>query len=702
MNITILRLIASFKADCHFKIRIVNSFDNNEMTESKHSFKYTKSQQIINMNESLFLQCSRPITPKTVFKILLQVYTKTGYKTAGVGHVGAVYIKNNEPFKVEIPNSPLGEGQVEMMFSGLVIEGMNNQGGLENNIGTVSGNNNSAGIKVPVEIKIEARTQPEYGNINQLSAQNILDHSFVSPAHNNMIVHLPSSALDNSYELKNERKMTPLKPKPQIQQINYNNTSLIKDAQLKELNKKLDYFEQENKDLKSIVNDFKAEKKKISEEKNEIIKAQKMRVEQLTNEIQSYKCQLSDLQGKMTDLRSTQSQNDFDNNEKINKYLKQIEILNNQLKASKLDNISKEQELRNKIERIKQLEQEKNKLSSDCNRKLEQMSNDLHFSVSNNNQEQMKNLREKEEEISKLKIKLQLSEENVDSLNGVINKLKQEKHLNSNAEQSKFQEKLNQKNEEISKLKDKISELNLEKTKIEEDAMNRIHEISNLNLEDTPKETQLKEDILKLRDIITQKNTELEKLREESENLRYENNKLKNSAGKNNMTSTEFNNLNNNNFFEQIQKMQESFKQRENQIIKEKNEEIKKLKERQKQYISNKEDDVDVNKFMQEINKLKSANKTLEEELNYYKELNSKFMGGEKKATNLEKENTDLKNKLSENFNSIEQLEKENKELKENIAILEKELISSKGKLGEVLNELADLEGQKFVRAKDK
>ena len=51
---------------------------------------------------------------------------------------------------------------------------------------------------------------------------------------------------------------------------------------------------------------------------------------------------------------------------------------------------------------------------------------------------------------------------------------------------------------------------------------------------------------------------------------------------------------------------------------------------------------------------------------------------------------------------TIEQLEKENKELKENIAILEKELISSKGKLGEVLNELADLEGQKFVRAKDK
>ena len=52
--------------------------------------------------------------------------------------------------------------------------------------------------------------------------------------------------------------------------INNANNEIIKekDQQINELKTKIDYYEQENNELKGLINDFKKEKRKYTEEKN--------------------------------------------------------------------------------------------------------------------------------------------------------------------------------------------------------------------------------------------------------------------------------------------------------------------------------------------------------------------------------------------------------------------------------------------------
>ena len=106
---------------------------------------------------------------------------------------------------------------------------------------------------------------------------------------------------------------------------------------------------------------------------------------------------------------------------------------------------------------------------------------------------------------------------------------------------------------------------------------------------------------------------------------------------------------------------------------------------------------IDINKYINEINRLKNINSSLEEDLGYYKELNTKFVDNEKKSTVLESENVKLKNMLQEQKNQIDNFEKKQKELVEQNGLLEKELVTSKGKLGEVLNDLAEAESKVVI-----
>ena len=103
---------------------------------------------------------------------------------------------------------------------------------------------------------------------------------------------------------------------------------------------------------------------------------------------------------------------------------------------------------------------------------------------------------------------------------------------------------------------------------------------------------------------------------------------------------------------------------------------------------------IDINKYINEINRLKNLNNTLEEDLGYYKELNSRFVDNEKKSTVYESENVKLKNELKEKKDVIDALLKKQKELIEQNNLLEQQLVTSKGKLGEVLNELAEAESK--------
>ena len=55
--------------------------------------------------------------------------------------------------------------------------------------------------------------------------------------------------------------------------------------QIKELKTKIDYYEEENNELKNLVNDFKKEKKKLMEEKNTLISQYKEQIQKIKNVI---------------------------------------------------------------------------------------------------------------------------------------------------------------------------------------------------------------------------------------------------------------------------------------------------------------------------------------------------------------------------------------------------------------------------------
>ena len=80
--------------------------------------------------------------------------------------------------------------------------------------------------------------------------------------------------------------------------------------------------------------------------------------------------------------------------------------------------------------------------------------------------------------------------------------------------------------------------------------------------------------------------------------------------------------------------------------------------------------------------------------MNYFKELNNNYVSNEKNNMKLENENADLRNKISELKLNIEKLKKENSEINYDKKIIEDEVIKSKEKLGQVLNELSETENK--------
>ena len=127
VQIVINKLKANYSSNCHFKIKIVSSSSpNKESIENKHSFKYDKSLQETNINETLELQINNNLSFENKFQFFLEVYTKKGYKTAGVGvyhlYKGA---SENVPIQVEIKKCPLGKGQLEFQFLNFKINPVN-------------------------------------------------------------------------------------------------------------------------------------------------------------------------------------------------------------------------------------------------------------------------------------------------------------------------------------------------------------------------------------------------------------------------------------------------------------------------------------------------------------------------------------------------------------------------------------------------
>ena len=639
VQILVKKLTAVYSSNCHFKIKIVsNSSPNKESAENKHSFKYDKNSSEVNINETLELNINDSLTFEHKFQFFLEVYTKTGYKTAGIGILQLSNdIKLKTPININIQKCPLGKGALEIEF-----------------------------------IKLDLISQNHKQSIDMYNNTN----SNINPN------------LTNTYETNNNSNF--------VKQSNISttmNSDLIreKDQQIKELKTKIDYYEEENNELKNLVNDFKKEKKKLMEEKNTLISQYKEQIQNIKNEKEDIQIQLMTLQQNMDTLENNKSSVDQKVINIKNQTDKQIKELSQQIKN--LNNIKFELENENKLkdEKIMNLELKNNEISMNYKKQLNEM--DSNFSSEKNNvlYNHTNQLNQKEEEIQKLNVKIRSMEENIQSLNEIIEVMKRENRENNGnsvtENMSKLLEQISEKDKKIFNLQKELNELN---NKINTDMDNK----NTQNMLSTINEKELKNNINELQKIINDKDNELNDLRIKYDTLKYESSKFKTKMDYNG--EEQFDENNNEIFINQLKEIQKTYKEREEKLINEKNEEIRKLKLRNKdlfrESVLENNNSIDITKYINEINRLKSINSSLEEDLNYYKELNSKFLDNEKKSTIYENENAQLKNLLHQKNNEIDNMQRKEKDLAQQNKFLEKQLVDTKDNLGNVLNDLAEAE----------
>ena len=629
VQIVINKLKATYSSNCHFKIKIVSfSSKNKESIENKHSFKYDKSLQEININETLELQINDNLSFEYKFQFFLEVYTKTGYKTAGLGILQlSEDMKLNNPIQIEIQKCPLGKGTLEIQFAKLDL------------------------------------LQEKYYKKNETNQSE-------------------NSNLTNKNKYINQSNVN-----------NYQNDDYIKqkDEQINELKTKIDYIEEENNELKNLINDFKKEKKKLLGEKEALINQYNEQIQKLKTEKEDIELQYMNLQQNMNSLENNKNNIDKKVIDMKNQTDKQIKDLSQQLKNITNIKIQLENDNKTKDENILKLQRQNQEIKRNYEKKMNEM--DTNFSSEKNSvlinyKEQLTN---KEDEIMKLNIKIKTLEENNQNLNEIIEATKREnKEYNENnvtENMSKLLEQISEKDKKIFNLQKELNELN---NKIKSDMDNK----DTQNMLTTFNEKDLKNKINELQNTINEKDNELNDIRTKYDTLKYESTKFKTKIDYN--EEEQFSENNNEIFINQIKEIQKTYKEREEKFLNEKNEEIRKLKLRNQDLIResvlDNNNNIDITKYVNEINRLKSLNANLEEDLNYYKEMNSRFVDIEKKSTLYETENVQLKNLLHQKDNEIENMKKKEKELDEINKLLEKQLVDSKDNMGNLLNDLAEAE----------
>ena len=654
VQIVINKLIANYSSSCNFKIKIVVNSANKEQAQNKHSFKYEKGSSEVQINEKLTLNLAQPLNLETKLQFSLEVYTKTGYKTAGIGLLSfADGIESNKPYKIQIKKCPLGDGSVEIQFINFNLSANSNMSMPENSL--------------------IANNQPYINNNNNNYSNN-----------NNT-----NNAYSNNSPYNNN-----------ISQSNYSsnnnnmNRDLIreKDQQIDELKTKIEYYEQENNELKGLIKDFKKEKKQLTDEKNALLTQHKEEMQKLKIENEDLQMQNMSLQQNMNLLQNNKNNSDQQAMNIKSQTDKQIRDLMQQVKNLTNLKLQLENDNKSKEEKIINLETKNKEISINYQKKLNEMG--TNFSSEKNNAlfSHNEQLKLKEDEIVKLNIKIRSLEENIQSLNEIIEATKKENNNNNGngvtENMTKLLEQISEKDKKIFKLQTDLNELN---DKINNDLDNK----NTQNMINTMTEKELKKNINELQDIINEKDNELNELRSKYDTLKFESTKYQAKIDYNG-GEEEFDQGNNEMFINQLKEIQKTYKDREEKLLKEKNEEIRKLKMKNKDLVRESvvDSNIDINKYINEINRLKNINNNLEEDLGYYKELNSKFVDNEKKSTVYETENIKLKNLLQQNKDEIESMTKKHKELEELNDSLEKQLVTSKEKLGNVLNDLAEAESK--------
>ena len=696
VQIMVNKLTAKYCSNCHFKIKIVvSSSPNKESVEIKHSLKYEKGTSEINIYEKLDLKPNSPLTSESKLHFFLEVYTKTGYKTAGVGKFNLYKgVMINVPIQIEIQKCPLGKGYLEIQFLNFNLNPAPKKIHIpkqlsKDNLSFCSDNSFLSNVQNCDISNISSGT-----NINNKPATSTYNSN-----HNKSTNNIFRKTTKN-YSCNNSNKKT-----YNIQNTNYNNNTNInediikeKDRYINELKTKIDYYEEENNELKNLVNDFKKEKKVLNEEKNKLINQQKEKLQEALNEKDELETKCNSLEQNLNLLQN--DKNDLDekvinikakNEKQINNLMQQIKNLNN-IKLQ-LENENKEKE-----DKIFNLDKKVKEITINYQKKLSELTNNYSIEKNTNFVKYNENLKIKEEENAKLKIKINSMKENINSLNELIeiNKKQKNEKEEMTENMTKLLEQISSKDKEIFDLKIEVSELN---NKI-------ITEQNNIKTQDMLKnirEKELKNEINNLQNIINEKDNELTELRTKYDNLKYN---LKRYQPKihyieesddddNNVDSKS--NGNNEVFLKQINEIEKTYKEREEKLIKEKDEEIKKLKDINNDLITEshlENNNKDIKKYIKEIKRLKALNNNLEEDLGYYKDLNSKFVENEKRTLVYESENVKLQNLLQLKKDEIDSMIKKHKKLEEENSLLEKQLVNSKGKLGEVLNELVEVESK--------
>ena len=622
-----------------------------------------------------------PLTSESKLQFFLEVYTKTGYKTAGVGvlHLSRG-VEINVPIQIEIQKCPLGKGYLEIQFLNFSIKPATSP----------------KKINIPLGRQVSNDKLSNHSNNN--SYFNNQDKSFISNISytTNMTNIEP---INNNYHINKS-------PEPKIihnkNSKNYyiktsfenNNDDIIKekDRQINELKTKINYYEDENTELKNLIKDFKKEKNTLIEEKNSLLNKEREKLQKIIKEKDDLQRQNISLQQNVNVLKN----NKTDNEQKIinirEQSDKQIRDLMQQVKN--LSNIKMQLENENKAieEKLIVLERKFKETSINYQKKIVELNNNYSDEKNNNYLNYNEKLKSKEEEIVKLNIKIQSMEENIQSLNEIIDlneKQKNEKEeLTENM--TKLLSQISEKDKQIFELKNEITNLNNKIAK-------EINDKKTQNMLKGITEKDLKNNIKELQNIINEKDNEIMELRSKYDNMKYNSKKLQSKIHFiEDSDDDKKENGNNEVLIDQIKEIQKTYKEREEKLLREKDEEIKKLRMRNKDlvresYLDN-NNNVDVKKYINEINRLKTINNTLEEDLGYYKELNNKFMDYEKRTTVFETENIKLQNLLQKKDEEIDNMQKKYKKLEEENSTLEKQLVNSKGKLGEVLNELAEAE----------
>ena len=660
LKIKVIRLIGNYSANCNFKIKIeVSTSSNKESVQNKHSFKYKVGSSEIIMNELLEIILNEPLTNQSKLQFFLEIYTKTGYRPCAKGVLSISEITPNKPIQIELQKCPLGKGSVEVEFEKFDLLGSNDN---------PDNNNNSLPINSTISNSSNKPAQP-IDNTNDLDSNNNNKKSNIN--------------YNNSKSNSNTNN-------------NSNSTNEIireKDAQINELKTKVEYFEEENNELKGLINDFKKEKKKLMEEKNNLLAQHKEELQKIKNEKEDAQMELASLQQNMNLLQNNKTNTEREVLSMKTQTDKQIKDLMQQVKN--LNNIKSQLENENKLkeEKIINLERKNKEMSVNYQKKINEMGNNFSSErndvLTNHNEK----LKLKEEEIVKLNIKINSLEENIQSLNEVIEMTKKENKIKGDSgtqNMEKLLQQISEKDKKIFNLQKELNELN---NKINNDLDNK----STQNMLSTINEKELKARVNELQNLITEKDNEINDLRTKYDTLKYESSKLQGKQIYAN-EEEEFDDGNNEMFINQIKEIQRTYKDREEKLIREKNEEIRKLKMRNQDLIRESvlenNSGVDINKYINEINRLNNTNKSLKEELGYYKELNSTFVDSEKKSMAYESENVKLKNLLQDKNNELDLMQKKQKELVEQKDSFENLLVTSKGKIGELLNDLAEAESK--------